>query len=182
MTIGADVFSGEIGVTERVIEVHRGDYRTFFSRHYPPLVGLLTALTGDRAVAEELAQEAMLRAHLRWNRVHRLDDPGAWVRHVGINLARNAFARRRTERRLVDRLGGLPQRDVAPPDASTGDFWAVVRTLPSRQATAVTLHYLEDRSVAEVAEIMGCATGTAKAHLHKGRSRLARLLDLEVDA
>ncbi len=59
----------------------------------------------------------------------------------------------------------------------TDDFWALVRQLPPRQAAAVALHYLEDRPVTEVATILGCAEGTAKAHLHKGRAALARLLE-----
>jgi hypothetical protein len=54
--------------------------------------------------------------------------------------------------------------------------WEVVRTLPRRQATALVLYYLADESVAGVAEAMGCAEGTAKAHLHQGRASLARLL------
>jgi len=54
--------------------------------------------------------------------------------------------------------------------------------LPRRQAAAVTLHYLEDRPVTEVANILGCAEGTAKAHLHKGRATLAKLLDVQEDA
>ena len=65
---------------------------------------------------------------------------------------------------------------TAPPEP-TDDFWALVRQLPPRQAAAVALHYLEDRPVTEVAAILGCAEGTAKAHLHKGRAALARLLE-----
>jgi RNA polymerase sigma-70 factor (ECF subfamily) len=57
-----------------------------------------------------------------------------------------------------------------------------VRRLPARQAAAVALHYLEDRPVTEVASILGCAEGTAKAHLHKGRTNLAKLLDVPEDA
>ena len=88
-------------------------------------------------------------------------------------------ARRRTERLMLVRLAG--QRPGPPPSVSSScedqEFWAVVRSLPRRQAAAVALHYLEDRPVAEVATILGCAEGTAKAHLHKGRANLARLLE-----
>jgi RNA polymerase sigma-70 factor (ECF subfamily) len=156
------------------LEVEVFGFDGFFSREYPGLVVLLTAVTGRRALAEEIAQEAMLRAHQRWGRVSRYDLPGAWARRVALNLASNQGARRRTERRMVERLAG--QRTPPPPEGHDDEFWAVVRQLPRRQAAAVTLHYLEDRPVSEVAAILGCAEGTAKAHLHKGRASLARLL------
>ena len=68
--------------------------------------------------------------------------------------------------------------DAPPPEVD--EFWALVRQLPDRQAAAVALHYLEDRSIAEMAVILDCAEGTAKAHLHKARATLAsRLRDQE---
>jgi RNA polymerase sigma-70 factor (ECF subfamily) len=148
----------------------------FFRLEYPRLVTLLTAMTGDRRVAEELAQEALLRAHVRWSRISEYDRPGAWVRRVAINLALSSRARRRSETRALDRLRH-ERPPVAPYDYADDDFWALVRRLPRRQAAAVALHYLEDRPVADVAAVLGCAEGTAKAHLHKGRAALARLLD-----
>jgi RNA polymerase sigma-70 factor (ECF subfamily) len=151
-------------------------FEPFFADQYPRLVRLLVARTGRRDLAEELAQEAMLRAHVRWTRISRYDDPAAWVRRVGLNLCSNWWARTRTERRLVERLGSERPPPPALP-AEDDEFWAAVRSLPDRQASAIVLHYVEDRSVADVARIMGCALGTAKAHLHKGRAHLATLLD-----
>ena len=151
------------------------DFDGFFLRELPRLVALLTALTGQRAVAEELAQEALLRAHVRWNRISKYESPSAWVRRTALNLATNAWSRRRTEARLVNRLGALPP--ACESSAVDHEFWATVRQLPDRQATAVVLHYLDDLSVRDVAAAMGCAEGTAKAHLHKGRANLAVLLE-----
>ena len=56
-----------------------------------------------------------------------------------------------------------------------------MRALPARQAQAVALHYLEDRSLAEIARILGCAEGTVKAHLHRGRRALADALRCTLD-
>ena len=154
------------------------DFEDFFRSEYPRLVLLVAALTGSRAVAEEIAQEAMLRAHVRWDRISRYDLPAAWVRRVAINLASQSRARRRSERTALERLHTQPP--PAEPyayGAAERDFWAVVRQLPRRQAAAVVLHYLEDRPVAQVATILGCAEGTAKVHLHRGRAALAHLLD-----
>jgi RNA polymerase sigma-70 factor (ECF subfamily) len=55
--------------------------------------------------------------------------------------------------------------------------WAAVAQLPPQQRAAIALHYLEDRSVADIAEILECTPSTAKNHLHKGRTRLAQVLE-----
>ena len=63
--------------------------------------------------------------------------------------------------------------------AEDDEFWAQVRALPKRQAQVIALHYLEDRPVAEIAEILDCAEGTVKVHLRNGRLRLADRLGLD---
>jgi RNA polymerase sigma-70 factor (ECF subfamily) len=149
------------------------DYTTFFRREVRSLVTLAAAIAGaDRA--EEIAQEALLRAHREWDRISRYDKPGAWVRRVTINLATSSRRRRTTERRALERAGGRRQLDAPPPEVD--QFWALVRRLPQRQAAAVALHYLEDLSIADIADALGCTESTAKAHLHQARRALATQL------
>ena len=155
------------------------DYTTFFRGQLRSLVALAAAIAGaDRA--EEIAQEALLRAHREWDRIARYDKPGAWVRRVTINLATSSRRRRLSERRALQRVAARPQLDAPPPEVD--GFWALVRRLPDRQAAAVALFYLDDLSIAEIADALDCAEGTAKAHLHQGRRALAaHLLDQEHD-
>ena len=76
-------------------------------------------------------------------------------------------------------LGYTP---ALPELSADGDeFWRAVRSLPRRQAQVITLHYMEDQPVAEIAEILGTAEGTVKKHLYDGRQALARRLKLEED-
>jgi RNA polymerase sigma-70 factor (ECF subfamily) len=49
-----------------------------------------------------------------------------------------------------------------------------VRELPEQQRFAIVLHYVEDRSVADIAEVLQCSEGTVKTHLSRGRAALAR--------
>jgi RNA polymerase sigma-70 factor (ECF subfamily) len=176
VSIDAEADQRVTGGPPREIEVvfDASDFDELFTREYPRLVVLLTAVTGRRSVAEELAQEAFIRAHQRWRRVSRYDRPASWLRRVALNLASNWRARQRTEERTVRRLGD--ERAAAEP-RDDDRFWALVRQLPDRQGAALALFYLEDRPVAEVAAILGCAESTAKVHLHRGRAALARLLD-----
>jgi RNA polymerase sigma factor (sigma-70 family) len=146
------------------------DYTAFFRQEVRSLIALAAAIAGaDRA--EEIAQEALLRAHRDWERISRYDKPGAWVRRVTINLATSSRRRLSAERRALERAGARRQMDAPPPEVD--GFWALVRRLPHRQAAAVALHYLEDLSIADIADALGCTESTAKAHLHQARRTLA---------
>jgi RNA polymerase sigma-70 factor (ECF subfamily) len=64
-------------------------------------------------------------------------------------------------------------------DARDAALMAAVRSLPSQQRAAVVLFYLEDRPLAEIAEILGCAAATARVHVHRARARLAEAMGKE---
>ncbi len=152
------------------------DFDAFFRREYRALVGLAVVLTGDRAAAEDLAQDALLAAHRKWSEVAEYDDPGAWVRRVVANRSASSWRRRTRELRAMTRLRSRAV-DVDPPlEPPDDEFWDAVRALPARQAQCVALLYLEDRSTAEIAEILGIAPGTVRVHLHEARTTLARQL------
>ena len=70
--------------------------------------------------------------------------------------------------------GELLARMADDPWTCAERYNEAVRALPARQAQAIALHYLEDRSVADIAEILECSESTVKVHLHKGRTKLAR--------
>jgi hypothetical protein len=84
------------------------------------LVGLLALYTGDRAVAEDLAQEVLLRLHQHWPRVRLMGSPHAWLSSVGMNLARSWWRRRYAEQRAYRRLGATRSNASGPPDLPTG--------------------------------------------------------------
>ncbi len=150
-------------------------YGPFYRRELPALTALAAAVAGNDLVAEDLAQEALVRAYRRWDVVSTYDKPGAWVRRVTINLALSARKRATSELKARLRLGPAPTLTPAP--AIHDDVWSAVRRLPGQQRAAVALHYLEDRPVSEIAEILDCAEATAKVHLHRARASLAARLD-----
>ena len=81
-----------------------GGFEHFYLREYRGVVELAYALSGNRAGAEDIAQEAFLRAHRDWQRVGRYQHPGAWVRRVAANLATSAVRRRLIEARALARF------------------------------------------------------------------------------
>jgi RNA polymerase sigma factor (sigma-70 family) len=152
------------------------DYDDFFRLHYPRVVRVVHSVLGDRARAEEVAQEAFVRLYQRWSRVASYDRPDAWVRRVAVRLAVRV-ARRDRLRTTLERRAETGTRTA---DVDTRGGLDLVGRLPRNQRLAIVLHYVDDLAVADVAAAMGCAEATVRVHLHRGRRRLAELMSWEV--
>jgi RNA polymerase sigma-70 factor (ECF subfamily) len=154
----------------------RAGFELFYRQEYAPVVALAYALCGRGGAAEDLAQEAFLATYQRWAKVEHYDRPGAFVRRVVANMAVSSGRRGAAEgRALVGLARGVRSSvdDLEPVDAA---FWQHVRSLPRRQAQAVALFYLEDRSAEEIAEILHCSVSTVGVHLHRARLTLEERL------
>lgn len=151
-------------------------FESMFRREHPRLVALGLALTGDRETARELAQDALAKAYLAWSTVGSYERPGAWLRRVVVNQAIDVHRRRSSERDAWQRVGpGQPVEPEASEPASSA-WWRAVRDLPERQRTAVALHYVDEYSIAEIADVMNIRPGTVKATLSHARRSLAAAL------
>jgi len=174
MSVGGTL-TGERAERSERSAAFRDEFNSFYLREFPAMVALAYAISGSSVAAEDLAQEAMVRAHRHWDRISEYDKPGAWVRRVTINLARSAIRRSAVELRARLRLGR--RLDPIPePEPDDVRVWKAVALLPPQQRAAVVFFYLEDRPVREIADLLVCSEATAKVHLHKGRSALASAL------
>lgn len=158
-----------------LVEAGGPDFDAFYRAELPRLVALARGLCAP-ALAEDVAQEAMLVTYRKWRTVAQLQRPDLWVRRVCINLAVSSFRRRMVELRAVTRLAG--RREVAPLSDDTEEFWAAVRSLPKRQAQAAALRFAYELPLADIAEVLGCTEGTVKQHLSRARHSLAVTLHL----
>ena len=150
------------------------DFDAFYAASRPRLVGQLVALTADPQEAQDVVQEAFLRAWDRRAHVATLSDPEQWVRTVAWRLAISRWRKARTAL-TTWRRHGAPRSapDLSPDHVALVD---ALRTLTEEQRRAVVLHHLVDRSVAQVAAETGVAEGTVKARLSRGRQALAAAL------
>ena len=150
-------------------------FETFYVHEYPGLVAVAAALTGDRDGACDLAQDTMVKAFVRWDRLAGLDRPGAWCHHVLVNACRSRLRRRSIELRYLARL----RRDevMSPePSADTIAFWSAVRTLPLRPRTVVALYFGADLTSVEIAKVLDMPEGTVRADLALARRFVMRVL------
>lgn len=140
----------------------------FCREAWPRLVGALSLYTGDRHVAEELAQEALVRVCERWTEVQVMHSPMGWAHRVGFNLASSHYRRRGAERRARSRLRAIV--DVVMPDVEAADSVALrraVAALSEPQRRALVLRYYADLPVNEVALLMECPENTVKTHTRR---------------
>jgi RNA polymerase sigma-70 factor (ECF subfamily) len=144
----------------------------FCRAQYPRLVGLLGLYCGDRAVAEELAQETLARVWRKWPKVHHLDRPEAWAQRVAINLAKSHVRRLVAERKARRRTGPVAEEVPHAMVEEVAMLRGALTKLPHRQRTAVVLHYYADLSLEEIAERMGASIPSVKSLLHRAVKRL----------
>lgn len=145
------------------------DAAAFCAAQHRRLVGLLSLQVGDRHLAEELAQDVLLKVCEHWS---RLENPSAWMHRVAINHANSWFRRRGAERRANARHRNQ-QVGLAPPDrANAVAVREAVAALPERQRTALAYRYYAGFSVRETADAMSCAEGTVKALTHQAIASL----------
>ena len=161
-------------------ELSQARFDELFRLHQPRLVRSLSLMAGDREAAADAVQEAFIRAHQRWRRVERLDDPVGWVRRVAINRIKDDRRSGRRKRDAVVRLGGraatIGHHEINPADDA---LMAHLASLPQQQRRCVVLHYVEDLSIEQIARTLGVADGTVKSNLSDARARLRARLEGE---
>lgn len=146
-------------------------FDAFFGQSKQQLVAMAYLLTGEMQSAQDLAQEALLRAWSRWARVGSYEDPLGWTRRVLYNLAVSDARREKYRRRPVDGPAHSPG-----PDEAHLVLAAALRALPEEQMRALVLHDGAGMSVRDVAAEMRVPEGTVKSWLSRGRTAAATSL------
>ena len=168
---------------ERLVERAQNGDREAFEQIYHQQVGRIHALcwrlTGDADLAEELTQEAFIRA---WRKLHLFSGRSAlstWLHRLTVNvvMADHRVHAVRRQRQLP--LDDLHSEQLVARRQCTEiglDLERAIAALPPRARTVFVLHDVEGYGHAEIAEIAGMATGTSKAHLHRARGLLREAL------
>lgn len=175
-------------VLAAVHAVRRGDHEAFraiVEVYQRRLFGLALMMTRDPSGAEEIAQDAFVRAFAHLDSYDAARPFYPWISTIAVRLAQNWLVKRTRER---TREGAELDPDHEPPAdgldplaelvADEGDrrLWHSVEALPSGERTAVILYYRQEMSVREIAAALGVTGGTVKTLLFRARRRLSRSL------
>jgi RNA polymerase sigma-70 factor (ECF subfamily) len=151
-----------------------------YREHSDRIYGLCLRMSGDRVRATELAQDVFVRAWEQLDRLQRGSDVGAWLWRLATNVVLNAL---RSEKRRVARVapmaepGLLERAELGTPlPVRRLSLDAAIARLPERAREVFVLHDVEGFAGPEIAQMLGVAEGTVRAHLHRARSLLRETL------
>jgi len=168
---------------DAVREVRRGDREAFgrlVQTYQGRLFGLALMMVRHPAGAEEVTQDAFVRAFTHLDHYDDRRPFYPWLASIAVRLAQNWLRRRgRTVRRECDGLETAREPGAAP-EALTGliasersrEVWEAVATLPSGERTAVMLYYRDEMTVSDIARALGVTIGTIKTLLFRARRHL----------
>lgn len=165
---------------EAVLDGDPASFRLLVSRYQRRVFGLAMMMTRDRSAAEEITQDAFLKAFGHLERFDRQRPFYPWLASIAVHLAQSWMRTRAARPALLshtaqDTLPAAsdPQAlDSLIADEESRRLWSQVERLSSGERTAVLLHYRQQLSVAEIARQLGVAGGTVKTLLFRARRKL----------
>ncbi|MER7470798.1 SigE family RNA polymerase sigma factor [Micromonospora sp. NPDC000018] len=148
------------------------DFDDYVRARGAALVRLGRLLTGDRHRGEDLAQEVLARAFVRWNRISAVN-PEAYVRRMLVNAAITRWRRLSSRESVVVDIGDSASRmDLESEVVERDVLWRHVRQLPAKQRAAIVLRYYEDLDDVSIAGLLGCSTVTVRTQVKRALATL----------
>jgi RNA polymerase sigma-70 factor (ECF subfamily) len=163
-----------------VARAQRGDHQAFEAlvrQHQNSVVNVARRIVGDSEAAQDVAQEAFIKAYRQLHRFRGDAAFATWLYSITVNEARAHLRsqKRRQARWEKERDLAAAETQVRTPDHQAEPLLALMQELPEKQRAALALFYLEELSLNEIAQASGAPTGTVKAWLSRGRERLRQL-------
>lgn len=147
--------------------------------HSAATIRLAYVLTGDRQVAEDLAQEAFIRVGRKLFGIRDPDHVRNYLFRTVINLSKDRLRRLKTERSATQRTIPVSAHDGMPDVGQQDQMWNALRSLPARQRAALFLRYYQDLSEAQTAEALECSMSAVKSLVNRGLKELRSSLEGE---
>jgi RNA polymerase sigma-70 factor (sigma-E family) len=148
------------------------EFSEFAHGRWPALVRLGYGLTGDRGLAEDLAQTALASAYASWARVRRADDPDAYLRKILLNAYRGGHRKRRINEELRPTAPEVAVADQAGRHDDQAAVLAALAELPPKQREVVLLRFWLDLTEVQAARSLGCSIGNVKSQTARALAKL----------
>lgn len=151
-------------------------FEDWYASRYRRLVASLTVVCGSRTTAIDVADEALSRAYLAWDRVGRMDAPEAWVFRVAVNVWKRQERRAAIGRRLARRGMASAAADAMAADLPI-ELREMLAALPGRPREVLVLRHVLGLSQRETARALGIAEGTVASALSEARRAMRAAID-----
>jgi RNA polymerase sigma-70 factor (ECF subfamily) len=157
---------------------NEADFERLYQTSYGKILGTLTVMLGDRAAAEDCAQDAFERAYKKWSTWQPIAPAEAWVHRIAINgaVSYQRKMRLREVGEVIRRIG----RPALGPDpqvlVENGDIAAALAQLPPKQAAAIVLRHYHGYTNRAIAQALGIPERTVASRLAVAKARLRELL------
>ena len=136
------------------------------------LLRLAYVVVGDHQLAQDLLQEALVKAYVAWPRLRDASKADAYVRRTMVTTAITWRRRRSFHEPPIDTVPDENEVDQSDHLAIRDVLWEQVCGLPPRQRAALVLRYYEDLSEADTAALMGCSVGAVKSQVSAALDKL----------
>lgn len=170
-----------IDAMERYADGDPAGFEHVYEGLSPVVNRCLIRWTGDRDLAGDLVQETFLRVHRARGRYRSGSPVGPWVLTIARRLSIDALRKRGRAKVKLTFEGDLPEPEHIPPEEPTPQWMLqevrdAIAALPASQRSVVSMHKLDGKPMAEVAEILGISEGAARVRAHRGYKRLRSAL------
>lgn len=140
--------------------------------------------TGDRHLAEDISQEAFLRAYRKWTSFRGESSVKTWLTTITVNLCRDKIGVRMFKEQPIDPSRMVHGRTISVQDEvlerlKKSEVLQHLLRLPLPYQEALYLYYYLDLSTREIAEATSSPEGTVRNRLHRAREALARMMNKE---
>jgi RNA polymerase sigma factor (sigma-70 family) len=152
-------------------------FETFYEAEARTLFRRLWLVTGNRAEAEELMQDAFLSVWQRWERVGGMDEPVGYLYRTAMNLFRKRY--RRAMLAIRRTVGLAPSQDDFEDADDRQTVRRVLATLPPRQRAALVLTEMLGLTAKEAGDALGVKDSTVRSLCHQGRYSFRRLMEVD---
>jgi RNA polymerase sigma-70 factor (sigma-E family) len=175
-----------LGITRFPAPRHLGGvtFAEFAAARLPSLLRYAVVLTGDQDLAQDVVQEVLARAQVKWSKIAKTDAPDSYVRKMVLNeyLSWRRTWAVRNIRVVGERLTDLGDRRAASRDhadsvVDTDDVWNRLATLPRKQRAVLVLRYYEQLRDEEIAYLLDCAPVTVRSNASKALKTLRLQLE-----
>lgn len=141
---------------------------------------LVALCCGDTALADDIAQEAYIKAYLSSTTLNNPDKFKAWIYRIGYNTFVN---HKRSKRTFSDyeQVSNVATSDASDASFKYQELYAALNMLPDNERMSLLLFYIEGYTVKEIGEIVKASQDAVKKHLSRGRKHLRGLLSTKTD-